>query len=130
MDDKSSCWVRVSSPWAGTNYGAIQLPRTGQEVIVDFLNGNIDQPIIVGRTYNQGQMPPWELPAKKNQSGFYSKSIGGGYDNANVLRFDDTAQNEELWLHAEKDQLTEGLQIVLFSDRVRLSKAPLIQVAV
>ena len=107
MDDKSSCWVRVSSPWAGTNYGGIQLPRVGQEVIVDFLNGNIDQPIIVGRTYNQAQMPPWELPAQKNQSGFYSKSIGGGYSNANVLRFDDTAQNEELWLHAEKDQLTE-----------------------
>jgi type VI secretion system secreted protein VgrG len=107
MDDRSSCWVRVSSPWAGTNYGGIQLPRIGQEVIVDFLNGNIDQPIIVGRTYNQGQMPPWSLPAQKNQSGFYSKSIGGGYDNANVLRFDDTAGGEELWLHAEKDQLTE-----------------------
>jgi type VI secretion system secreted protein VgrG len=107
MDDKSSCWVRVSSPWAGTNYGGIQLPRIGQEVIVDFLNGNIDQPIIVGRTYNQAQMPPWSLPAQKNQSGFYSKSIGGGYDNANVLRFDDTAQAEELWLHAEKNQLTE-----------------------
>jgi type VI secretion system secreted protein VgrG len=107
MDDKSSCWVRVSSPWAGTNYGGIQLPRIGQEVIVDFLNGNIDQPIIVGRTYNQAQMPPWELPAQKNQSGFYSKSIGGGYDNANVLRFDDTAAAEELWLHAEKNQLTE-----------------------
>ncbi len=107
MDDKSSCWVRVSSPWAGTNYGGIQLPRIGQEVIVDFLNGNVDQPIIVGRTYNQGQMPPWSLPAQKNQSGFYSKSIGGGYDNANVLRFDDTAGGEELWLHAEKNQLTE-----------------------
>ena len=107
MDDKSSCWVRVSSPWAGTNYGGIQLPRIGQEVIVDFLNGNIDQPIIVGRTYNQGQMPPWSLPAQKNQSGFYSKSIGGGYDNANVLRFDDTSGGEELWLHAEKNQLTE-----------------------
>jgi type VI secretion system secreted protein VgrG len=107
MDDKSSCWVRVSSPWAGTNYGGIQLPRIGQEVIVDFLNGNVDQPIIVGRTYNQAQMPPWELPAQKNQSGFYSKSIGGGYDNANVLRFDDTAGGEELWLHAEKNQLTE-----------------------
>jgi type VI secretion system secreted protein VgrG len=107
MDNDSSCWVRVSSPWAGTNYGGIQLPRIGQEVIVDFLNGNMDQPIIVGRTYNQAQMPPWELPAKKNQSGFYSKSIGGGYDNANVMRFDDTAGNEELWLHAEKDQLTE-----------------------
>jgi type VI secretion system secreted protein VgrG len=107
MDDKSSCWVRVSSPWAGTNYGGIQLPRIGQEVIVDFLNGNIDQPIIVGRTYNQAQMPPWSLPAQKNQSGFYSKSIGGGYDNANVLRFDDTAAAEELWLHAEKNQLTE-----------------------
>jgi type VI secretion system secreted protein VgrG len=107
MDDKSSCWVRVSSPWAGTNYGGVQLPRIGQEVIVDFLNGSIDQPIIVGRTYNQEQMPPWELPAQKNQSGFYSKSIGGGYDNANVLRFDDTADGEELWLHAEKNQLTE-----------------------
>jgi type VI secretion system secreted protein VgrG len=107
MDEKSSCWVRVSSPWAGTNYGGMQLPRIGQEVIVDFLNGSPDQPIIIGRTYNQGQMPPWDLPANKNQSGFYSKSIGGGYNNANVLRFDDTAGGEQLWLHAEKDQLTE-----------------------
>ena len=65
MDDKSSCWVRVSSPWAGTNYGGIQLPRIGQEVIVDFLNGNIDQPIIVGRTYNQGQMPLGAARPKK-----------------------------------------------------------------
>ncbi|MFT2612797.1 phage baseplate assembly protein V, partial [Escherichia coli] len=62
-DENSSCWVRVSSPWAGTNFGGIQIPRIGQEVIVDFENGDPDRPIVTGRVYNADNMPPWELPA-------------------------------------------------------------------
>jgi type VI secretion system secreted protein VgrG len=106
-DEKSSCWMRISNPWAGSGFGGIQLPRIGQEVIVDFLNGDPDQPVITGRFYNAENMAPWGLPANKTQSGFYSRSVGGGYNNANAIRFEDKSGQEQLWLHAEKDQLTE-----------------------
>jgi type VI secretion system secreted protein VgrG len=106
-DEKSSCWMRISNPWAGSGFGGIQLPRIGQEVIVDFLNGDPDQPVITGRFYNADNMAPWGLPANKTQSGFYSRSVGGGYNNANAIRFEDKSGQEQLWLHAEKDQLTE-----------------------
>ncbi|WP_312771084.1 type VI secretion system tip protein TssI/VgrG, partial [Escherichia coli] len=85
-DENSSCWVRVSYPWAGKGFGGIQIPRMGQEVLVDFKNGDPDLPIIVGRTYNQDTMPPWGLPGAATQSGFYSHTIGGGPANANALR--------------------------------------------
>ena len=104
-NEKSSCWVRVSHPWAGKNYGAIHIPRMGQEVIVDFLEGDPDQPIITGRVYNAEQMPPWELPANATQSGILTRSSkGGGYGNANAIRFEDKAGSEQLWIHAEKNQ--------------------------
>ncbi|EPE1047346.1 type VI secretion system Vgr family protein [Escherichia coli] len=106
-DENSSCWVRVSYPWAGKGFGGIQIPRIGQEVLVDFKNGDPDLPIIVGRTYNQDTMPPWGLPGAATQSGFYSHTIGGGPANANVLRFEDKPGGEEVWLHAEKDQRIE-----------------------
>ena len=107
-NEKSSCWVRVSSPWAGKSFGFMQVPRIGQEVVVDFLEGDPDQPIITGRVYNAEQMPPWELPANMTQSGVLSRSSkGGAYGNANALRFEDKKGAEQLWLHAEKDQLTE-----------------------
>lgn len=115
-DENSSCWVRVSSPWAGSGYGGIHIPRIGQEVIVDFLNGDPDYPIITGRVYNAAQMPPWELPANKTQSGILTRSTKGGVPGsgmkdtpgtANALRFEDKAGEEQLWLHAQKDQLTE-----------------------
>jgi len=77
-DDKSSCWVRVSQIWAGKNYGWMTIPRIGQEVIVDFLEGNPDNPIVTGRVYNAEQMPPWELPANATQSGVLSRSSKGG----------------------------------------------------
>ncbi|APL10328.1 type VI secretion protein Vgr [Escherichia coli] len=106
-DENSSCWVRVSYPWAGKGFGGIQTPRIGQEVLVDFKNGDPDLPIIVGRTYNQDTMPPWGLPGAATQSGFYSHTIGGGPANANALRFEDKPGGEEVWLHAEKDQRIE-----------------------
>jgi type VI secretion system secreted protein VgrG len=107
-NEKSSCWVRVSHPWAGKSFGGIHIPRIGQEVVVDFLEGDPDQPLITGRVYNAEQMPPWELPANATQSGILTRSSkGGAYENANALRFEDKKGEEQLWLHAEKDQLTE-----------------------
>ena len=104
-DEKSSCWVRVASPWAGKNFGAIQTPRIGQEVVVDFLEGDPDQPLVTGRVYNAEQMPPWELPANATQSGLLTRSSkGGSVANANALRFEDKKGAEQLWLHAEKNQ--------------------------
>lgn len=88
-------------------FGMIQIPRIGQEVLVDFKNGDPDLPIIVGRTYNQDTMPPWGLPGAATQSGIYSHTIGGGPTNANALRFEDKPGSEEVWLHAEKDQRIE-----------------------
>ena len=116
MNENSSCWIRVSSPWAGANYGGIYIPRIGQEVIVDFLNGDPDYPIITGRVYNAMQMPPWGLPGNKTQSGFLTRSSKDGVPGdgmkaspgtANAIRFEDLAGAEQLWLHAQKDQLTE-----------------------
>ena len=107
-DDKSSCWVRVASTWAGSNFGAMSVPRIGQEVLVQWLDGNPDLPIITGRVYNEANMPPWELPGNQTQTGILSRSSkGGGYENANAIRFEDKKGEEQLWLHAEKDQLTE-----------------------
>ena len=104
-DETSSCWMRVSSVWAGKSFGFIQIPRIGQEVVVDFLEGDPDQPLITGRVYNAEQMPPWELPANATQSGVLSRSSkGGAYGNANALRFEDKKGAEQVWLHAEKNQ--------------------------
>lgn len=103
-NEKSSCWVRVSTPWAGKSFGFVQIPRIGQEVIVDFLEGDPDQPIITGRVYNAEQMPPWELPANATQSGVLTRSSkGGAYGNANAIRFEDKKGSEQLWIHAEKN---------------------------
>jgi type VI secretion system secreted protein VgrG len=104
-DENSSCWVRVASTWAGKQWGFIQIPRIGQEVIVDFLEGDPDQPIIVASVYNADQMPPWALPANQTQSGVQSRSTkGGAADNANVFRFEDKKGSEEVYLHAEKNK--------------------------
>lgn len=103
MDENSSCWIRVSYPWAGKGFGMIQIPRIGQGVLVDFKNGDPDLPIIVGRTYNQDTMPPWGLPGMASQSGIFSHSLYGGPTNGNMLRFDDKTGAEEVKFHAEKD---------------------------
>lgn len=104
-NEKSSCWVRVSTPWAGQSFGFVQIPRIGQEVVVDFLEGDPDQPLITGRVYNATQMPPWELPANATQSGVLTRSSkGGNYGTANAIRFEDKQGAEQLWIHAEKNQ--------------------------
>jgi type VI secretion system secreted protein VgrG len=104
-DENSSCWVRVSSPWAGTQFGGIQVPRIGQEVIVDFENGDPDRPIVTGRVYNADNMPPWKLPDNATQSGMLTRSSeGGSGENANALRFEDKKGQEQVWLHAERNQ--------------------------
>jgi len=104
-NENSSCWIRVSQPWAGTAWGGIAIPRIGQEVVVDFLEGDPDQPIITGRVYNAEQMPPYALPANMTQTGIKSRSSkGGGPDNFNEIRFEDLKGSEQLFIHAEKNQ--------------------------
>ncbi len=104
-DENSSCWIRVSHPWAGSGFGGVHIPRIGQEVIVDYLNGDPDQPLIVGRVYNSMQPHPWGLPAAATQSGFLTRStLGGNYETANALRFEDKRGEEQVWLHAERNQ--------------------------
>ncbi|CAB3799334.1 Actin cross-linking toxin VgrG1 [Paraburkholderia caffeinitolerans] len=102
-DENSSCWVRVSSAWAGSEFGALQVPRIGQEVIVDFLNGELDRPVVTGRIYNAEQMPPFSLPGSATQSGIVTRTPGGTTANANMLRFEDKAGAEQVMLHAERD---------------------------
>ena len=106
-DEKSSCWVRVSSTWAGKGWGFIQIPRIGQEVIVDFLEGDPDLPIITGRVYNAEQVPPYALPDNQTQSGVKSRSSkSGGTEDFNELRFEDKKGEEQIYLHAQKDWVT------------------------
>ena len=105
MDELSSCWVPVNQPWAGEGFGMVNLPRIGQEVLVSFLGGNPEEPVIVGRIFTNLKRPPFALPAAKNESGFRSKSVPetGGY---NLLRFVDTAGSELVEGRAEKDMTT------------------------
>ncbi|WP_082519679.1 type VI secretion system Vgr family protein [Variovorax sp. Root411] len=84
-NEHSSCWVRVSTAWAGATFGAAALPRIGQEVIVDFLNGDPDYPIVIGRVHNADEMPAWALPDQKHLSGIRSRELGGGRSNHLVL---------------------------------------------
>ncbi|MDX8000570.1 type VI secretion system tip protein VgrG [Xenorhabdus sp. Reich] len=102
-DDKSSCWVRISSNWAGAKFGTVQIPRVGEEVIVSFINGNPDEPLVVGRNFNKNNMPPWELPKEATKTGIMSRSLDGGKDNASYLFIDDAQSKESFELHAEKD---------------------------
>ncbi|WP_455864164.1 type VI secretion system Vgr family protein [Pantoea agglomerans] len=105
-DDTSSCWVRVSSAWAGQGFGGVQIPRVNDEVVIDFINGDPDRPIVTGRVYNEASMPPWALPAAATQMGFLSRSKDGSPDNANALRFEDKAGEEQVWIQAQKNMDT------------------------
>ena len=103
-DVNSSCWVRVATFWAGQQWGAVHIPRIGQEVIVDFLEGDVNQPIVVGSVYNADLMPPWTLPDNKTISGVKSRSSPqGGADNFNMLSFEDKMGSELVSFQAEKD---------------------------
>jgi len=103
-NENSSCWIRVSQPWAGGNWGAMWIPRIGQEVLVDFLEGDPDRPVIIGRVYNADQMPPYTLPDYQTRSTFMSRSSkGGGASNYNELRFEDLKGQEQIFMNAEMD---------------------------
>ncbi|RZN46508.1 type VI secretion system tip protein VgrG [Escherichia sp. E13S3] len=106
-DENNSCWVRVSQAWAGAGFGNLAIPRIDQEVIVDFLNGDPDQPIIMGRTYHQDNRSPGGLPGTKTQMTIRSKTYKG--EGFNELRFEDATSNEQLYMHAQKDMITEVL---------------------
>lgn len=112
-NEGSSCWIRVSQPWAGKSWGAVAIPRIGQEVIVDFLEGDPDRPIITGRVYNKTQTPPYALPGNKTQTGIKSRSSKGGNGATfNEIRMEDKKGEELLYLHAERDK-----QVVVEKDR-------------
>jgi type VI secretion system secreted protein VgrG len=102
----SSCWVRVATALAGTQFGGVHIPRIGQEVVVDFLEGDPDRPIVVGSVYNANQMPPYTLPDNKTQSGFKFANVGqGGAPVVNELRFEDKAGSEQVYFQAAKDEI-------------------------
>ena len=101
-DQNSSCWIRVSQEWAGKKWGAIHLPRIGQEVIVEFLEGDPYRPIITGRVYNGDAMPPYDLPAEQTKSTLKSNSSKGGL-GFNELRFEDKKGSEQIFIHGEKN---------------------------
>lgn len=102
MDDNSSCWIHVSQSWSGSGFGGTMLPRVGQEVLVDFIGGDPDRPVITGRVYTNLQKTPFALPANKTQSGFRSASTGGG-GGYNELMMDDKQGQELLRMQAERD---------------------------
>ena len=102
QDEKSSCWIRVSSTFAGGQYGSIFTPRIGQEVVVDFLEGDPDRPLITGSVYNADQMPPYDLPGEKTKSTTKTNSSVGG-KGFNEIRFEDKKGEEQLFVHGEKD---------------------------
>src|SRR5215469_4161153 len=103
-DESSACWVRVAQPWAGAGWGAHFWPRVGQEVVVEFLEGDPDRPIITGSVYNPANMPPYKLPDNYTRSGIITRSSkNGASKNFNEIRFEDKKDNEQLFMNAERD---------------------------
>jgi type VI secretion system secreted protein VgrG len=102
-DENSSCWIRVNQGWAGKGWGHIAIPRIGQEVLVSFLNGNPDTPLVTGAVYNAWQTVPYSLPAEQTKSTLKSNSSKGG-DGFNEIRFEDKAGQEQIFIHAQKDE--------------------------
>jgi type VI secretion system secreted protein VgrG len=102
-DENTPCWVRVAQSWAGKNWGSIFIPRIGQEVIVEFLDGNPDRPIVTGAVYNGESKPPYTLPDNATRSTIKSNSSKGG-GGFNEFRFEDKKGSEQVFMHAEKDQ--------------------------
>ena len=106
-NEDSSCWVRVAQLWSGAGWGGVHVPRIGQEVIVEFLGGDPDRPLVTGRVYNGDNMPPYALPDNQTQSGIKSRSTPeGNPDNCNELRFEDKKGSEQVYLQAEKNLIT------------------------
>jgi type VI secretion system secreted protein VgrG len=118
QNEKSSCWVRVAQIWAGNQWGAIHIPRIGQEVVVEFLEGDPDRPLVTGRLYNAENMPPYALPSNQTQSGIKSRSSkSGSAENFNEIRFEDKKGEEQVFLQAEKN-----LDILVKNDETRTVK--------
>jgi type VI secretion system secreted protein VgrG len=110
-DEESSCWVRVATPWAGKGWGMFTLPRIGQEVVIDFLEGDPDRPLVVGSVYNADHIHAYELPAEQTKSYWKSMSSKGG-KGFNEFRLEDKKGSEQVFLHGEKD-----LEIRIKNDR-------------
>ncbi|SRR6266568_1430346 len=110
-DDRASCWIRVAQSWAGPGWGALYLPRMGQEVVVEFLEGDPDQPLVTGSVYNGANPPPVALPGDKTRSTLRTESSPGG-GGSNELRYEDAKGQEEIYLHAQKD-----LNVVVENDQ-------------
>lgn len=106
-DEKSSCWIRVSQPWAGKGWGGVSIPRIGQEVVIDFLEGDPDQPLVTGRVYNAEAMPPYGLPAAAVISGMKTQTHKG--QGFNEMSMDDTAGKEKIAIHGQYDMGTTVL---------------------
>jgi type VI secretion system secreted protein VgrG len=106
-DEKSSCWVRVAQGWAGKGWGSFFLPRIGQEVVISFLEGDPDRPLVTGSVYNAEQTVPYALPAEQSKSTIKSQSTKEGGTGFNEIRFEDKKGEEEVFLHAEKDLKVE-----------------------
>jgi type VI secretion system secreted protein VgrG len=103
-DEKATCWCRVAQPWAGKQWGFQFIPRIGHEVVVHFVEGDADHPLVIGSVYNAENMPPLEVPANQTQSGVKTRSTKqGSAENFNQLRFEDKKGSEEVYFHAEKD---------------------------
>jgi type VI secretion system secreted protein VgrG len=103
-DGTNACWLRVAQPWAGNSWGQQWLPRVGDEVVVSFLEGDPDHPIVIGSVYNATNMPIFALPDNKTQSGIQTHSSkGGGSSDYNMLRFEDKTGSEEIYIQAQKD---------------------------
>ena len=101
-DEKASCWVRVAQSWAGAGFGTLFIPRVGMEVVVDFLEGNPDRPMVIGCVYNGVNPPPTKLPEERTRSTLRTQSSPRG-DGYNELRFEDARDKEQVFLHAQKD---------------------------
>jgi type VI secretion system secreted protein VgrG len=106
-NENSSCWVRVSTTWAGATFGEAALPRIGQEVIVDFLNGDPDHPIVIGRAHNADEMPAWQLPQQKQLTGIRSRELGGG--KSNHLALDDSSGKVQAQLKSDHQSTSLSL---------------------
>lgn len=103
-DDSSSCWMRVTQPWTGKGWGAMSIPRVGEEVIVQFIDGDIDRPIVMGRVYNAAHLPPETLADAQAKTILRTRSTkGGDVDSFHELSFDDTKDAEQIYLHSERD---------------------------
>lgn len=125
-NEADSCWLRVSQAWAGNRFGGMYIPRVGHEVIVDFIQGDPDRPLIIGSLYNDKSTPPWALPNNGSQSGLVSRSIGGNELNFNGIRFEDRLGQEQYWEQAERDmhRLTKQneVQVIGASQQVEVGQ--------